>query len=194
MHKIKLILLFSFVFLFGWVCNTIYGSIHEDILTSNNIVDLSSNQGIIQQNHIEATSDEKNPITSLFSSDEPSEKVSPSDRIKENQIHVYNNRVVIDIKNPEWASFTDTNSMDPVFDYGSNAIEIVPQSSDEIEAGDIVSYSSKYASGIIIHRVIKIGTDEQGWYAILKGDNNEQPDPGRVRFSQIRRVLVAIIY
>ncbi|MDP2750014.1 MAG: signal peptidase I [Nanoarchaeota archaeon] len=122
------------------------------------------------------------------------EKNSPADRIKQSDIHVLNDKVVIDIENPEWAMFTDTNSMDPLFDSGSNAIELVPKSEQEIQAGDIVSYKSEYADGIIIHRVAKIGTDEDGWFAVMKGDNNPTADPGKVRFDQIQRVVVAIVY
>jgi len=122
------------------------------------------------------------------------ERDSPGDWIKEHQIHVSSDRVIIDLKDPEWASFTDTNSMDPVIDSHANAIEVVPGSPSEISVGDIVSYKSDYADGTIIHRVIEIGFDEVGWYAIMKGDNNPREDPGKVRFSQVRRVLVAIIY
>ncbi len=122
------------------------------------------------------------------------EKGSPYDWIPENDIHVSDEGVVINIKNPEWAKFTDTNSMDPVIDIDSNAIQIIPESEDMIHIGDIVSYKSRYAEGTIIHRVIRIGTDEDGWYAIMKGDNLKQEDPGKVRFSQIKRVLVAVIY
>jgi uncharacterized protein (UPF0248 family) len=49
-------------------------------------------------------------------------------------------------------------------------------------------------SGTIIHRVVKIGQDSEGWYAILKGDNLSQEDPEKVRFDQVQRVVVAIIY
>ncbi|MDD5086838.1 MAG: hypothetical protein PHV16_03735 [Candidatus Nanoarchaeia archaeon] len=119
---------------------------------------------------------------------------SPTDWIKEDQINVYSNRVVIEIKDPEWASFTNTNSMDPVIDETSHAIQIVPKSKEDISVGDIISYKSDYAEGIIIHRVIKIGEDERGWYCIVKGDNNPTQDPGKIRFSQITRILVAIIY
>ena len=122
------------------------------------------------------------------------EKPSPSERITENQIHVYKNQVLIDIENPEWATFTDTNSMDPVFDKGSYAIEIVPKTPSEIQVGDIASYKSIYSDGTIIHRVIETGQDENGWYAKFKGDNNADADPEKVRFSQIQRVVVAIIY
>ena len=122
------------------------------------------------------------------------EKNSPGDWIKEDQIKVYNDKVIINLKDAEWASFTNTNSMDPVLDEKTNAIEIIPKSSGNIHVGDIISYKSDYADGTIIHRVIKIGSDEEGWYCIVKGDNNQSPDPGKIRFNQIKRVLVAIIY
>lgn len=124
----------------------------------------------------------------------PKDRMSPFDRIEESQIHVYNDKIVIDLEGAEWASFTDTNSMDPVIDQGSNAIQIVPKSEDEIHIGDIVSYKHPDADGTIIHRVIKIGYDSVGWYAIMKGDNLVADDPGKVRFDQVKRVLVAVIY
>jgi len=122
------------------------------------------------------------------------EKPSPADRIKEDQIRVGNEDVVINIKGAEWASFTDTNSMDPIIDSEAHAIEVIPQSEDEIQVGDIVAYSSEYAEGSIIHRVAYKGKDENGTYFVMKGDNNPSSDPGKVRFSQIKRVVVAIIY
>ena len=122
------------------------------------------------------------------------EKPSPSNWIKEKQIHVLNDKIIIDINNPKWAKFTDTNSMDPLFDENSNAIEIIPSSEEDIQAGDIVSYKSNLVEGDIIHRVIEKGRDESGIYFILKGDNNKYKDPEKIRFSQIQRVLIAIIY
>jgi hypothetical protein len=98
------------------------------------------------------------------------------------------------MENVQWASFTDTNSMDPVFDAGSNALEIVPKSSEDVHEGDIVSYKSTLIDGAIIHRVIETGEDEDGWYARMQGDNLDQEDPEKVRFDQIQRVVVAIIY
>ena len=120
------------------------------------------------------------------------ERDSPFDRIGEDSIHVYSDRIVIDLQNAEWAKFTDTNSMDPILDTGANAIEIVPKSAADIHVGDIASYDSEY--GTVIHRVVSTGFDADGWYAVFKGDNNAMPDPGKVRFDQIRRVVVALIY
>lgn len=122
------------------------------------------------------------------------ERNSPKDRIPEKAIEVYGDRVVLDIQGAQWSTFTDTNSMDPILDQGANAIQLVPQSVDDIEVGDIISYNSEYAKGTIIHRVVYKGEDEQGVYFVVKGDNLPTSDPGRVRFDQIERVVVAIIY
>ena len=120
------------------------------------------------------------------------DRVSPSTHIPEQNIEVYNNEVIIKLDNPKWASFAATHSMDPVFDAGNHAIQIVPQSPDDIKVGDIISY--QYQDKVIIHRVIEKGIDGQGWYFIVKGDNNPTPDPDKVRFEQVTRVVVAIIY
>ncbi len=119
---------------------------------------------------------------------------TPPDKIKASQIKVYQSRVVLDIQNAEWASFTPTGSMEPVLNENSNAIEVVPKSEDEIEIGDICSYKSQYSSGSIIHRVVYKGQDEKGTYFVFKGDNNPASDPGRIRFDQIQRCVVAIVY
>lgn len=160
------------VFMLGWVGNALYSNISA--------LSLSKPSSIF-----------KGDFSDLFKA---KERDSPADHITEDKIHVYGDRVVIDVQDPVWAAFTDTDSMDPVLDVESNAIEIVPTGPDQLQVGDIVSYESEYDDGVIIHRIIEIGHDDSGWYAIMKGDNNPEADPGRVRFSQVRRVLVAIIY
>ena len=132
---------------------------------------------------------EKQIPTSFFSSPEIS---SPGNWIKENQIKVYSNKVIIELEKPSWASFTDTNSMDPFLDETANAIEIKPKSPEDINPGDIISYQTGY--GTIIHRVTERGEDEKGIYYLVKGDNNKLRAPFKVRFNDIKGVLVAIIY
>ena len=120
------------------------------------------------------------------------ERSSPGDWIKEDQIRVYSDHINLDIKNANWSKFTNTNSMDPFLDEASNAIEIMPESPEDIQVGDIISYETVY--GILIHRVTEIGEDGDGIYYIMKGDNNTLRDPFKVRFSDVHGVLVAIIY
>lgn len=124
----------------------------------------------------------------------PTPMASPKDRVPENAIIVYGDRVLLDLQNAQWSTFTDTHSMEPVIMHGSNAIQIVPRSADELQVGDIVSYESEYAKGTIIHRIVYKGEDESGVYFVMKGDNLPTSDPGRIRFEQIRRVVVAIVY
>lgn len=119
---------------------------------------------------------------------------SPADRISEQHIKVYDDRVVLDIPGATWASFTDTNSMDPFLDEGANSIEIKPSSPESIIPGDIISYHSSITGDLIVHRVISTGSDENGIFYIVKGDNNKIRDPEKIRFNQIHGVLVAIIY
>lgn len=120
------------------------------------------------------------------------ELASPSDWIKEEQIKVYNNKVVIEIQNSTWASFTNTNSMDPFLDEDAHAIEIKPQDPNEINKGDVISYKTSY--GTVIHRIISKGIDEEGIYYLVKGDNNQIQDPFKVRYEDVKGVVVAIVY
>jgi hypothetical protein len=122
------------------------------------------------------------------------ERLSPSDHVKESQIHVYDNKVVIDAHGATWASFTDTNSMDPFFDETANSIELRPASPDEIEPGDVISYRSGITKDLIVHRVVAKGVDDNGVFYIVQGDNNPNQDPEKIRFEQVHGVLIGIIY
>lgn len=120
------------------------------------------------------------------------EQLVPADRIMPDNIHVYADHVRIDLPHARWANFSATGSMSPVLGHTAHALQIIPKKENDIRVGDIVSYHTD--KKIIIHRVIETGTDERGWYAVTKGDNNAIPDPEPVRFAQIDRVLVAVIY
>ncbi len=120
------------------------------------------------------------------------EKASPYNWITPDQIKVSKEGINIDVEGAILVGFADTNSMDPLLDENSNGIEIIPDSIADIHIGDIVSYKSGDDS--IIHRVVFIGADEKGWYCLMKGDNNSSQDPKKIRFDQIQRVLVGIIY
>lgn len=122
------------------------------------------------------------------------ERFSPSNWIKQNQIHVYDDKIVIDIANATWTAYADTNSMDPLIDISSNGLEIVPEKQEDLKRGDVISYESEYVNGLIIHRIVEINEDEQGWYVTTKGDNNYYNDPEKIRFDKIKYVLIGILY
>jgi len=165
-------------------------------LTQDNVLDNGNNSlvgRVIEQGGEVAQQDNRSIVEQLFSDKAP-ERPSPCNRVKESQIFVTNDRIVIDFQNAEWATFTDTNSMDPIIDAEANALEYAPKSPEEICVGDIASYHTKLSEGVVIHRIVEIGFDEKGWYATFKGDNLAYKDPERVRFEQIERVVIGIIY
>ena len=121
------------------------------------------------------------------------EKPSPVDRIKDSDINVFGNRVVINIKNAGWRKFIDSNSMDPLIDEGTTTIEIKPKNANEIKVGDIIAYNVDGYDYAFVHRVMEIGNDENGVYFITKGDNYWQED-SKVRFPQVEGIVVGVLY
>jgi len=134
---------------------------------------------------------------------------SPSDIVPRNMIVIEEGRVIVNLhainislKQPPrvWIPpIPDTGSMDAVFDAGHNNILIAGQSKvdhqkiiDFIKEGDIAVYM--HPSLYAIHRVVKIGQDNEGRYFIFKGDNNVPNDPYKVRDSMIRYLSIGTIY
>lgn len=116
---------------------------------------------------------------------------APQDFVKENQIQIYDDKVVINVKGASLSRYAATGSMKPTFDENANGIRIVPKTEDEINVGDIITYQS--GDSLIVHRVVEKGTDSEGVYFITKGDNNTISD-GKVRFKDIKYETIALIW
>lgn len=116
---------------------------------------------------------------------------SPSDNIKDSQIHVYENAIVIDIKNAGIGHYASTGSMLPVLNENSTGIRIQVNSENDIKAGDIITF--KQDNNLIIHRVISKGKDNEGVYFITKGDNSPASD-GKIRLSQILYKTIGVLW
>ncbi|MBI4738586.1 signal peptidase I [Candidatus Woesearchaeota archaeon] len=164
-----LILVLLLVFSFGWAANIFFSSFF--------VVDI-----------------EKPFFFSYSGLRKAPERLSPADHISESQIHVYSDKVVLDISKASWAQFADTDSMDPLLDKGANSIEIAPSKPEEISVGDVISYQSKITNDVIVHRVIAKEVDDKGIYFLVKGDNNPAVDPQKVRFEDIRGIVVSVVY
>lgn len=178
LHKAHLCMYLAifFAIIIGWLAHSLYLEFSGD---SDDIVLVPNSNSFLSQ---------LNNFLTLSSA----EIISPEDHIKEEQINIYDDKVVLEIEGPIWSSFTDTNSMDPLLDINANGIEIVPKTEDDIHIGDVISY--KTSSGIVVHRVIDIGNDEEGVYYTVKGDNNLIEDNVKIRFSDIQGILVAVVY
>jgi len=114
---------------------------------------------------------------------------APGDWIKNSEIIVNQDSIIINIANTSLSSYAPTGSMRPVFDEGANGIRIVPLDESQINVGDIISFGDEK----IVHRVVEKGLDESGVYFITKGDNNQVVDD-KIRFRDIRYVTIGILY
>ena len=139
------------------------------------------------------------------------EQPSPSDIVPKGSINQYDieGKVEINLRKlnipftepPKvWIpDIPNTNSMDPAMDYGHNNILIAGADEenqsimvDFVKVGDIAVYRT--ARLYAIHRIARIGNDDQGKYFIFKGDNNPVADPDRVRENQILWLCIGTIY
>jgi len=116
---------------------------------------------------------------------------APSDWVSEDDIVVFDDRVVLRIANVTLSNYADSGSMRPVLDEGANGIRVVPASVDDVNVGDIVSYL--FDGVMIVHRVVEKGVDDDGVYFVMQGDNNLVSD-GKIRFDSIKYKTVGVIY
>ena len=195
MKKGLFISYFILVFLVGWFCHGLYDVNHMEVSNAFPSKTISLPYKTLETDAdkiVTGAVPEKAQSLFLRFLLGDNERNSPQDRIKEKNIHVYNDKIVIDLEDASWSSFVNTNSMDPVFDTGTNGIEVIPQSPEDIMPGDVISY--RYEDSIIAHRVIEVGKDKKGIFYIAKGDNNVIKDPQKIRFEQVHGVLVGLIY
>ncbi len=116
---------------------------------------------------------------------------APTDIIKENQIKIEKDKIIIYVENASLSGYAPTGSMKPVLDSKSNGIRIIPKSEEEINVGDIVSFRKNNI--LVVHRVYEKGIDNDGVYFITKGDNNRFND-GIIRFEEIEYKTIGVLW
>jgi len=119
------------------------------------------------------------------------ERGQPSNWIDENDILLLDDKIIINIDNSLISSYEATGSMLPTLGENANGIEVKPESADQIDIGDIISF--KKDNYLVVHRVIDKGVDEKGTYFITRGDNNSISD-GKIYFEDIEYVTVGLIF
>ena len=92
-----------------------------------------------------------------------------------------------------------SGSMEPVFYRGdivlvekADFLGIHEFNADDVKVGDVVVYDAAWYDQPVIHRIINI-TDINGTTMyVIKGDNNDSPDPYYVTSSQIKEKVVTV--
>ena len=116
--------------------------------------------------------------------------VSPSPRV--NNISLSATVISFEGEDLTWSEVADTNSMVPTIDRGTKVIFTKQFDIGDLKVGDIISY--RRGDRNILHRIVELGYDSEGWYAVTKGDNARLSDLERVRKDDITKVVIAIIY
>ena len=158
----KTIFIFTFLFLLGILCASIINSYDSKL-------------------------ENPMPLNSLFL--DFSTAKTPSNFIDREDILVYEDKIIINIKDASISKYASTGSMEPLLDENSNGIRIIPSSEQDISIGDIITFEKNQE--LIVHRVIEKGIDEKGTYFITKGDNNSISD-GKIRFEDIQYITIGI--
>jgi len=129
------------------------------------------------------------PFTGYAISDDSLE--SPSDFFNDSDFRVYKDRIVIFVDGATISNYADTGSMLPLIDKGANGIRIKPESEEDINLGDIISFRRN--GKLIVHRVVEIGFDIEGIYFLTQGDNSFLADE-KIRFDDIEYKTVGVLY
>lgn len=109
-----------------------------------------------------------------------------------NQIEADEHRLVINVDDALVGMTHNTGSMRPILDKNSIYIKQPVAEENNINLYDIVEYQN--GNGRIIHQVIEIGRDGNGWYCRTKGINNKEADKKIVRFNQIKYRVIGVLF
>ena len=94
-----------------------------------------------------------------------------------------------------------SGSMEPEFYRGDIVVvekanlfglEIQEFDPNDVQVGDIVVYNAEWVDEAVIHRVINITEINGSTYFVIKGDNNDVPDPYYVSPDQITDRVVTL--
>jgi signal peptidase I len=129
-------------------------------------------------------------IESRFAVGGAIDRDNPSDYILPNDIHLYSDKLIIEQSGLKYASVEDTKSMEPLLSSNSHVIE-AKADVNTLQEGDIISFSKE--GRIIIHSIVSIDSDSNGWYALTKGYNNDFIDDWKVRSSELKGVVVGVL-
>jgi hypothetical protein len=107
-------------------------------------------------------------------------------------IKLYQDKIVIAAEGLMYAKVEDTKSMEPLLSKNSHTIEVQPVQ-EQLQVGDIISFFEPSVGKTIVHSIVEIGYDEFGWYAKTKGYNNDNVDEWKVRFENVKGVVVGVL-
>ena len=128
------------------------------------------------------------------------EKIAPKHRVDVEMYQDTDNLTVV-LRGNDY-TIIEINPTGSMFHSGENTLIAKPvYDVSDLQVGDIIALSyydrESNEQKALLHSIVKIGYDGQGWYCITKGDTNCHDDYwwlGKVRPEQIEYVVVAVIF
>jgi len=121
---------------------------------------------------------------------------TPKDRIEQDNINFRKVKVSIDLSKfngkCHMSQYSNSDSMLPLLDKGHNGVSCVPNGPSDIRVGDVISFI--HGNSTVVHRVVRVGQDTEGYFYLTKGDNLDRKDSVVTRYGDVVGVLVMIIY
>src|SRR3989338_681378 len=103
--------------------------------------------------------------------------------------------ILLKYRDLQLVKFTDTKSMHPVLSSGHTALYTTNIDPYTLQVGNIIVYNSYFSSISVVHRITEVRPDnEEGVCYVLQGDNNDGPDPGCVKPSQVNGIVVGSLF
>jgi len=123
---------------------------------------------------------------------------SPRVKIEPQEIGYDSNTEILtvsNVKSPLWiTTVKSSNSMEPLVDIGHIVVlSQDPKYLDDLNVGDIIIWERSDGESII-HSIIEISQDGDGWYCITKGLNNPTPDNERIRKDKVKWVALLVVW
>jgi len=116
---------------------------------------------------------------------------SPQSYFSDEELLLHEGGLLLEHDDVRLVHFSDTGSMEPLISGESRGIVVSLESYGNLAVGDIIGFEKNKQT--IVHRVIGLGEDAEGFYVITRGDNGFSDD-GKVRKEDIEYVVVGILY
>lgn len=115
------------------------------------------------------------------------------------EIAIYALIIIVGLILAQHMNVVVSGSMEPVFYRGdivivekTNFLGIQEFDPNNAQVGDIVVYNAEWFPNPVIHRISNVTEVNGSKYFVIKGDNNDAPDPYLVSLSQITERVVTI--
>lgn len=115
------------------------------------------------------------------------------------EIAIYALIIIVGLIAAQHMNVVVSGSMEPVFYRGdivvvekTNFLGINEFDPNNAQIGDIVVYNAEWFPNPVIHRIINVTEVNGTKYFVIKGDNNDAPDPYLVEPSRITERVVKI--